>query len=702
MTTRGMTSDLSCLVDPASIAIIGASADVNRIGGMVLDNAIRNGFEGEVFPINPSRPEVQGRKAFPRLQAVPQDVDLAVIAVPMQHVHQAIKDCSEKGVKAVVVLSSGFGETGENDGRTTEQAILEEARVHGIRMLGPNCAGLANFRSKMVASFHPAFRHLGRQDGRIALVSQSGAFGGLAHYEACQRGVAFSSIVTTGNEADVQIDEVITHMVSDPEVSVILAYVESIRDGASFAEALRMAKEARKPIVMVKVGDSEAGIRAAASHTGALAAGPSLTRGLLVQHGVNRANSIEELFSLGYAFDRSPIPDSPNVLIVTASGGIGVLLSDDAAERNLVVPELSSETKAAIKKLVPNAGVNNPVDLTGQIFNDPDLTSKAINTLMGDRRFGSIVIQTGVTAALPGFSERLAKLAADLRAHAPKMPIHFVGYYDDELRRRLEAAGAACFIEPTHATRAIAALYHTGQAFDRHRTESRSYAFPGLPTLPGRPTEADGLALVSAAGIKVVPFATASGHQAAVRVAEEIGFPVALKVHSPEITHKSDVGGVRLGLTSGADVLSAAREMTEKLESSGFADSSSFIISRMVKGIGETIIGFQRDDVLGDVVMFGLGGIYAEALRDVVFRVGKIDRAEAHRMIREVKSYPLLLPQRGRPGADLETLADAIARFSALGESLDDDVTSVEVNPLLLMPDGVMALDALVTRRISG
>lgn len=691
--------DIKQFLGPGSVAVIGASADRNRIGGMVFDNLVSGHFAGPVYAINPARRAVQGHDAYPSISAVPGPVDLAVIAVPAAAVQDALDQCAAKGVKSVVVLSAGFGEVAGATGTAAQDRLISRARDQGMRILGPNCAGFVNFKRNLVASFHPAFRRKAPVSGRVGLVSQSGAFGGLAHYESCERGLGLSCIVTTGNEADIHLHEVIAYMAADPDIAVILAYVESIRDGRAFAAALARAHAAGKPLVMVKVGDSEAGVRAAASHTGALAGAAGVTRGLLAQYGVNRAESLEELFSLGYAFARCPLPTSPAVLIVTASGGIGVLLADDCARRGLCVAELPAAAQAALKKIAPNAGVANPVDLTGNVLNDPALMSRAVEVILGSRQFGALVIQTGVTAFLPGFGERIAALAQTVRARAPTIPILFTGFYDDEVRERIEAAGAACFVEPTHTTRAIAALYRTGQSLSQPRRPFTETA--DLPAIPANPSEAEALQLLAAAGIATVCHGQARGAEAAAQLAKEIGFPVALKIHSARIAHKSDIGAVRLGLRTAAEVLEAAREMTSAVERRGFAqpDSSSFLVARMMQGLGEAIIGTQRDPVFGTVVMFGLGGIHAESIKDVVFRIAPIDPVEALRMIREIRSYAILEPHRGRPGADLDALASAISRLSVMAQRLPAEVLSVEVNPLLLLPAGVVALDALITMR---
>jgi acetate---CoA ligase (ADP-forming) len=688
---------LGALLDPASLAVIGASDDPNRIGGLVLKLALAAGFDGPVYPVNPNRPKVQGLAAFPDIAEVPGHVDLAVIAVPSAHVRAAVEGCAARSVRGVVILSAGFGETGRAEDRAEQDRIVAIARGAGMRLLGPNCAGLANFRAGLVASFHPAFHMPGNRAGRVALASQSGAFGGLAHHSAALMGLDLGTIVTTGNEADVRIDEAISHFARAPGIRAILTYVEGIRDGAGFAAALEEARRARRPVVMVKVGESEAGSRAAASHTGALAAGHRVSDGLCRQHGVIRAHALEELFSLGYAFDRSPLPQNDGVLIVTVSGGIGVLLSDETARRGLQVPPLSQEARKAILSMVPNAGVHNPVDVTGQVFSDPDLFAKVLGRLVDETAFGSLVVQTGITSSVPGFADRIAAVAADVRERRPDMPIHFTGHYSDDLRGKLEAAGVACFTEPVHAVRAIAALREAARGFDRAPSAAPARAL-SLPPVPEAPAEGDALALVAAAGIPVAAHRVADGPEAIAQAAGEIGFPVALKVHSPKIAHKSDVGGVRLKLTDAAQVRAAATEMREVLQGNGIApkDTESFLAMRMEAGQAEAILGLQRDPVLGWAVMFGLGGIMAEALEDVTFRTGPITVEEAHRMIREIHAFPLLLPQRGQPGVDLDALAQAIADLSQLGAALGPDVRSVEVNPLLLRADGVLALDALI------
>lgn len=686
---------LAPLVSPRSIAIVGASSDPNRIGGLVVDIVKRLGFPGAVYPINPTRDEVQGLKAYPDVLAVPGEIDLAVIAVPVGAAAEAVDACARKGVGAAVMLTAGLGETGDPEGAAAQAAMARRAAEAGMRLLGPNCAGLVNFNEKMAASFHPAFRQ-GGKGGRIALVAQSGAFGGLAHHEATLRGLSLGTIITTGNEADIQIADCIDHFARDPDVSVILTYVESVRDGPRFVAALEAARRARKPVVMVKVGDSDAGVRAAASHTGALAAPSAVMKGLLAQHGVVRVRSIEELFSIGHAFDVLPLPASRRLGIVTGSGGVGVLLADDASARDLAVPELGPAVRDAIKAVVPYAGVSNPVDVTGQVLNDPELLSRVLATL-AQEEFGALVIHTGIATTIPAFEPKVAALAADLRAQRPDMPLLFVGYFTETLEQALIAAGCVCVAEPTHATRAVAALCDVAEAFAR--TPGRPPAPTGLAALPKRPREGDALALAASAGVPVVPFAAVRGAEAAGEAAEQLGFPVALKLHAASVLHKSDIGGVALRLASRGEVEAAATAMRARVLAAGVPaeEADDFIVARMAGGAQEAIVGVQRDPVLGPVVMFGLGGVDAEAMRDVTFRVGAVDEAEAMAMIREIAAYPRLLPHRGRDGVDLAALAKAISAVSALGAAMEPRVASFEINPLLLAADGVVAVDALVT-----
>tara|TARA_R110000751_G_scaffold30663_19_gene78330 strand:- start:1942 stop:4074 length:2133 start_codon:yes stop_codon:yes gene_type:complete len=693
--TRPAPGPLAALLSPRSVAVVGASSDPTRIGGLVVDILKRQGFAGPILPINPSRDEIQGLKAWPSVAAAPGGADLAVIAVPAAAAMQALDDCAAAGVGAAVMLTAGLAETGEPEGVAAQAALVARAREAGIRLLGPNCAGLANFNINLAASFHPAFRHGGGRGGRIALAAQSGAFGGLAHHEATLRGLSLGAIVTTGNEADVQISDCIEHFVRDPAIEVILAYVESVRDGPRFIAALEAARAARKPVVMVKVGDSEAGMRAAASHTGALAAPSAVMAGLLRQHGVIRARSIEELFSLGYALDRLPLPRSRRLGVVTGSGGVGVLLADDAASRGLEVAPLSAEVGRRIKEIVPYAGVSNPVDVTGQVLNDPALFERVMKTI-ADEDFGALAIHTGISTTLPAFGPPVTAMAEALRLRRPDLPLAFVGYFTDELRAALEAAGCACFAEPTHATRALAALADAAEVFARPAAAPPAPAAVG--PLPSRPREADALRLAAAAGIPVTPFAEAEGPDEAAAAAARLGLPAVLKVHAASVAHKSDLGGVALGLTSPEAVRDEATAMTARLRANGVAEAeaSSFLVAPMARGEVEVIVGMHRDPVLGPVVMVGLGGVDAEAMRDVAFRVGAIGRDEARRMIAELGSYPRLLPHRTRPGVDLDALASAVSALSRLAVGLPDQFDSFEINPLFVGPEGVVAVDALL------
>ncbi|HLN08692.1 MAG TPA: CoA-binding protein, partial [Xanthobacteraceae bacterium] len=396
-----MTIDLASLEPlfaPRSVAVVGASTDPLKIGGRPVSFLKGSGYRGRILPINPRSKEIQGLPAFASIGEVDGTVDLAICAVPGEQAMATLEDCARKGVRAVIMFSSGFAEVSE-EGRIRQERMGAFSREAGMRLMGPNCMGSANVGSGMIASFHPTFAFKLPEGGRIGLVSQSGAFGGISMQMARERGIGFSHMITTGNEADVQAADALAWLAGDPATKVILLYLEGCRDGARMLEALELARRAQKAVVAIKLGRTDAGIKAAQSHTAALAGSDAVFDAVFRQLGVYRAHNIEEFFDVGCACAIGSYPANNKVGIVTVSGGVGVLMADDATTRGLDVEELPKATQAKFLELVPFAGVRNPLDVTGQIINDRSLLEKAMTLVLSEGNYGSIAVFQGGSAA---------------------------------------------------------------------------------------------------------------------------------------------------------------------------------------------------------------------------------------------------------------------------------------------------------------
>ena len=694
-------ASLEPLFAPRSVAIVGASTDPLKIGGRPVSFLKASGYAGRILPINPRSKEIQGLPAFAAIGEVDGGVDLAICAVPGEQAMATLEACARKGVRAVIMFSAGFAEVSE-EGRVAQERMGAFAREAGVRLMGPNCMGAANLHSGMIASFHPAFAFELPKGGRIGLVSQSGAFGGICMQMARERGIGFSHMITTGNEADVQAADALAYLAGDAGTKVILLYLEGCRDGARMLEALEIARRNAKPIVAIKLGRTDAGAKAAQSHTAALAGSDAVFDAVFRQLGVYRASNIEEFFDVGCACAIGTYPPNNKVGIVTVSGGVGVLMADDAATRGLDVEELPLSTQKKFLELVPFAGVRNPLDVTGQIINDRSLLEKAITLVLSEADYGSLAVFQGASAADPQIAENQLAALERVRAAFPDRLILVSGLLAPEFAKAVEAKGMPAAREPTNNLRAIAALHGFATTFARPYAPPR--VAPAREKLPGGSlNEIDAMAALERIGVPVNPSRLARTADEAVAAAQAVGFPVVLKVVSGDILHKTDVGGVKLRLGDAVAVKSAFEEIMRVVPGHmPKARLDGCLVALMVAGGGvETILGVTNDPVFGPVVMFGLGGVLVEALGDVSFRVAPFDEAEAHRMIREIRTFKVLEGLRGAPASDIDAIAKALSGLSLFAAAYRDQIVSIEVNPFLVRAKGhgALALDAVVVTK---
>ena len=690
---------LKPLFQPDSIAVIGASSDPAKIGGRPVAYLKTHPYQGALYPVNPRTPEVQGLKSYARITEVEGPVDLAIFSVPERLVRPAMEDCAAKGVRAIVMFSSGFAEIGKA-GRREQEAIGAIARDAGMRLLGPNCMGVVNFSTAMVASFHPAFAEVLEPGGRIGMVSQSGAFGGISYQLARDRDLAFSHILTTGNEADVDIADCLAFLTQDPATRVIMMYIEGCRDGPKLLEAMEMARAAAKPVVVIKLGRTQAGAAAAQSHTAALAGADAIYDALFRQYGAYRAHSIEEFFDIGAAAAVGALPRNDRVGIVTVSGGVGVLMADEAAARGLDVAAVPEATQAKIKDVVAFAATRNPIDVTGQVVNDIGLLHRMVELVLDEADFGAITCFQGSMGRSPIYEDTITETWLRLRRDYPETLLVIAGLCSPAFHKTMQQAGCLTFTEPTHALRAIAALDGFRRAALRHAPAPEVGPPPALPS--GTIGEVAALAILREAGLPTVDERLVESGEDAAEAARALGFPVVLKVVAPDIVHKSDVGGVALNVASAADAAEAyAAILARVAQAAPDATVEGCLVAPMIGDGVETILGVQRDPIFGPVVMFGLGGVFVEVLQDVTFRVAPFGEAEAHRMIGEIKAYRVLEGVRGRPPADIDALARALSRLSLFAAAAGDRLETLDVNPFMVRARGAgaVALDAVMVTR---
>lgn len=685
-------SDLDAVFRPRSVAVIGASDTETKIGGTPLHYLKSRGYAGRVIPINPKAPEIQGLPAYPNIKDAPGPIDLAIIAVPAALAVQALQDCADAGVKGVVMFSAGFAEVGE-DGIAQQARMTEIARRSGLRLMGPNCLGFMNIEEKVFATFAPVVNMGVAPKGRIGLVSQSGAFGGFAFSVARERGIGLSYWITTGNEADLGFSESVEWLASDPGTDVIVGYMEGCRDGATLRRALDACRRAKKPLIVCKVGKTEAGAKAAASHTAALAGEDAVFDGIFRQYNVYRADSIEECLDVAYAASIAGLPKGPRIGLYTVSGGAGVLMADMAEARGLTVPELTPETQQKVLDIVPFAGVRNPLDITGQVSQIPGAMRSSLGYMTQDGTCDTVVTFISASGLAPGGMESAQSLA-EVRAETPDVLQVVSTLPSPAFRAAVEAAGVPVFEDPNRAVNAVAALARIARGFAETKTDGAP--LPQPLSVPRDCTEPAALAALGDRGLPVVPFRHVRTAQEAGEAAEALGGKVVVKIVSPDIGHKSDIGGVELNLSGREEVEAAGhRILTAARAAAPDARIDGLMVAPMRKGVAECVIGVQRDPTFGPVVMFGLGGVHVEALRDVVFRAAPFSEAEATSMIHEVRAIRLLTHPRGSGPADIGALAALLAQVSRIAAA-SPDLESADMNPVLALEEGAVILDALL------
>jgi len=683
---------------PRSVAIVGASSSPTKIGGLPVDYLKTRGFAGLVLPINPKTAEIQGLTAYPSLAAAPGSIDLAIIAVPAAMVEAALEDAIAAGVPALVIFSSGFAEIGA-EGAAMQARLAARAAQAGVRLLGPNCLGFMTVAGDCYATFTPVL-NLGKpKRGKVGIVSQSGAFGAYALTLARLRGIGISHWITTGNEADLGFAECVEWLAGDPGTEVIVGYMEGARDGARLRSAFEACRAAGKPLVLAKVGRSEVGAHAAASHTAALAGEDAVFDGVFRQYGVMRGASIEQVFDIAYAAAISGLPRGRRLGIYSVSGGAGVMMADEAAALGLEVPELTQATQAEVLKLVPFAGVRNPLDITGQVVNVEGAFRTALKLMARDGTVDTIVSFLALTGLSPMMGPEISADLAAVRAAAPEIAQYGVTVATPEFRAALEQAGIPVFEDPNRAVRAAAALAGFAEGLGRSATDAGSGPVLSIPACS---TEPEALGLLGAAGLQVTPHVLAATPEEAARAAEAFGGPVAVKIVSPDILHKTEVGGVRLNLRGAEAVREAAEDILALVRNHApGARIDGLLVAPMTRGVAEVVIGVQRDPAFGPVVMFGMGGVHVEALRDVTFRAAPVDEDEALRMIGEIRALRLLTHPRGAPPADLPALARLIAQASRLAAANAEGLESLDLNPVIVGPEGqgAVIVDALMIGR---
>jgi acyl-CoA synthetase (NDP forming) len=705
-----MPHPLDSFFAPDSIALIGASRDLEKIPGRLLSMLRKNQYPGKLYPINPNYGDIDGLKCYPTIAAVGAPIDLAVVIIPARAVLGALEQCAAVGVKNAVIISSGFAEEG-GDSAAMQDAIVALAKKTGMRISGPNAEGFYSQVQRVAATFSPTVDvkpnepPLVASQRRIGIVAQSGGIGFAIYHRAKALGVALSYVVSAGNESDLGAGEFLEYMVQDASTDVILLFIEGIRDVDKFLAAARRAAEIGKPVIVTKVGRSGAGERAAASHTASMAGWSAAYDAVFAKYGFIVSNDLDEAVAIAAVLTTNPLPKGDRVAVLTVSGGAGIWGADTVSLQGLQVPELSAPIQAKIAKWMPSYGsARNPIDLTAQGAHAGGL-QKSIDLLIASDEVDAILVVLSLSSdTRKPFKQAELKPVID----AQHKPIVFYSYTLPSPFARADLAASGVVV--------LSGLTHAGVAMRQMVARAKFKLAPPVDAsaLPPRDlsahlksatlSEADSKALLREAGIALpdeVLMTEKAGLDAAIA---RVGFPLVMKIQSPDIPHKSEVGGVRVNIATKGEVFLAYEALLQNARRHRpNAAIQGVLLGPMAKKGVEIIVGTLQDATFGPMIMVGLGGITTELFRDVIYRPAPVSAAEAAAMLAELKAAPLLQGFRGAAKADVGALAQLIAQVSMLAAAYRDQISEIEINPVLAHPQGqgVTIVDALVVRKKS-
>jgi acyl-CoA synthetase (NDP forming) len=670
---------LDSIFKPKSVAVIGASTVPGKLGHDILANLKNGGFAGPLYPINPKADEILGLKVYKSIAETPEAPELAVVVIPAKMVVPTLEQCADKGVKGVIVITGGFAESGL-EGELLQDEMARVIRRTGLKVVGPNCQGVNMPHQHMCASWP-----LITTRGKIAFASQSGTVGAAFLDMAAAEGLGVSAFVSLGNRVDVDEAEVIQYFNADPDTQVIALYLEGVKRPTYFLDALH---DGTKPLVILKAGRTKRGSQAAESHTKSLAGADAIYQALFRKQRVYRADTLEELFDFAKALAYLTPPPGRNLMITTSSGGAAILAIDEAEKRGLATPEPTPSLKERLKGMLPaHCVASNPVDLTGDVISDPSLYRKVMDETKGEYDYQVVIFGDPI----PGASQVVNPGAREL--------VVFLGgaEVEQEERQKLYQAGIPVFPTPERGIAALAQFFRFAPPTQPEGVTPAVPSTPGLRLLPGQ----EAAEMLAKAGIPVASAPLATTPDEAVALARQFGYPVVLKVASPDIPHKSDVGGVHLNVandeavrTAFQEILATTRLHDRQLEVNGVT------VSPMAKlGSLEVILGTLTDPQYGPTLMFGLGGIYTEIYQDVAFLILPASEEEIEELIKSIKGYPLLTGFRGQPRRDLDALKAAMQSLATFAQR-HPELDQVELNPLLLYEKGLFAVDARIFSRI--
>ena len=685
------------IMSPKSIAIVGASDTKTRIGGRPLANMIEKKFTGEVYPINPNRDTVQGIKAYSSLLDVKEDLDFVLVSVPSKIVVSVLEEAVIKKAKTALIFSSGFSEIGIQ-GEILQNQIKKISQESGLRVIGPNCLGLFNSSNNFFPTFTSTVNRTNPKPGGFAIASQSGAYGSHIYMVAQERGLDITYWMTTGNEVDLSVGETIQLMAEDPEVHTIMAYAESVKNGPQFTKALDTARSEKKPVIFMKVGRSEVGAAAANSHTASLAGEDAIYDEVLRAHGAYRVKSTEEMLDVAYATKPRIFPVGKNLGIVTISGGGGVLMADAASDVGLTVGPMPQDAQDILKELVPFASPMNPVDVTAQFFNDLTIVPKFTDLMLSRGGYDALIGFWTSAAGSPVIAKPLlSSLKQAMTGYEEKLFINCM-VASEEIVKTFEDEGFICIEDPTRAVVAMSALMFFGEKFNENKFKNNFNETDFLVKIPQKKlNEIDCSEILREAGLPIVSSFLINNIDELSAIFNENQNKYVMKIVSSEIQHKTDVGGVILNIEGVEQAKKAYEQILSNVKKNApNAKIEGVMLSPMIQGGFECILGAKIDPVFGPIIMFGLGGIYAEIMKDIIFAEAPLSNEKAEKMILSLKCKDLFYGARGRVSIDVKALTKLMVTLSNFIAANKDQVDQVEMNPVIVSQDQIIALDALI------
>ncbi len=708
--------DLKYFFSPRSIAIIGASGNFGSISGKPLRYLKEHGYQGKIFPVNPKYEELGGYKCYGSILDVPEAVDLVLVAVNYKLVLPALEQCAKKGVKFVTIFSSGFAEAGD-EGKALQTRIAELAEESGMGIVGPNCQGSINVRENVIGSFSASVEVRPLRVGPIGYVTQSGALGYGIFNLAQESGVGFSCVASTGNEVDLHTLDFMEYLLEASDTEMVISYLEGIKDGKQFARLADRALELGKPIVTLKAGRTDIGQKAASSHTASLTGSDAVCDAFFRQKGIIRADDLEQMIDVAALMQRIPaLPEGKGLGIVTTSGGGGIVVADEAVDLKLDIPELDARTQKAIMEVIPAYGsALNPVDVTAQVLNEAEGFLRVLQAMVDNPDIDALVIVVTMIVGDPG-----RQMAEDIvrMARRTRKPITVAWTAGDRVMgdnlEVLAERGVQFYRSPVRAVRAMGALMKYSEFREgrlaRSQTErvdmtTGTTCEAALTLLAGADrslTEHQSKKLLRLYGIPVTKEDVAKTEQEAVQVAETIGYPVVLKIDSPDILHKTEAGGLKLNIQNRDELIRAYNDVLQNVHAyNPAARVNGVLVHEWVSDGAQVIVGVNNDPLFGPTVMFGLGGIFVEVLKDVSLRVAPLSRGDALEMMEETKGFNVLVGARGEAKADIHAVADVLVNVSRLALELEDHIRELDINPLMVHAEGqgVRVVDALVVKR---